>query len=317
MIQNKYKKNMKNLLCIALSVCIFSLLFFSDDANILAKEGLLNWFQNMIPTLFPFMVIQSMAINTDFANVFGRKIGFVLKPIFKLNINAYYAILAGFLFGFPMGAVAVRDLYLAGKISKTEAEVLLCFTNLLGPVYFISHILPIVPDKQQLLCTILMYGMPFLYGILLCRKLPPKTHSFQQDNHRSNKDLPHLGRIFQKSLSSATSSIVYLGGCMIVFNMMRLFPNLLWGKDSIPSLIACGLLEIGSYVHHLNSAASSMNPDWIILLLSAVPFGGLSCLIQTVCILEETDLSIRKYFFHKVMQSTIWLIVVLSISFFF
>ena len=51
-----------------------------------------------------------------------------------------------------MGAVAVRDLYLAGKISKTEAEALLCFTNLLGPVYFISHILPIVPDKQQLLC---------------------------------------------------------------------------------------------------------------------------------------------------------------------
>ena len=76
----------------------------------------------------------------------------ITKSIFKLNINAYYAILAGFLFGFPMGAVAVRDLYLAGKISKTEAEALLCFTNLLGPVYFISHILPIVPDKQQLLC---------------------------------------------------------------------------------------------------------------------------------------------------------------------
>ena len=91
----------------------------------------------------------------------------VVKPLAKVRKNVCYAMLMGFLCGFPMGARVVDDLYQRQMIDRREAEYLLAFCNNIGPVYFCSFVLPLLGRRLVWPYLFGMYGIPLLYGMAL------------------------------------------------------------------------------------------------------------------------------------------------------
>lgn len=273
----------------------------------------MDWFHNMIPSLFPFMILQSVFIGLNYEKSLGKILKVFLKPFFKLSEQALCAIPVGFLCGFPMGASITRDLYLSNKITKKEAEILLAFTNNLGPIYCFTTILPIFPKEKHLIILLLMYGIPFLYGILLSHisKIEKSVPATSEE-----KNTQKLEKVFPQAINNAIHAIVCLGGCMIFFNVFRILPMLLPVKNVLYNCISAGLIEISSFIHVLNQNSVYFTPEALLLMLSLVHPGGLSCIMQTMCILSETDLSIHKYVFHQMMQTFIWFIMSLIICFF-
>lgn len=307
----------------------FLILTHSSESLYYALNGLNLWFTKMIPALFPFMVLSGIVIRLGLTEYFSSILYPLLFPVLRVQKNVCYAIIMGFLCGFPMGARVTCDLLERRKISFTEARFLLAFCNNIGPVYFVSFALPLLSRKLIMPYVIGMYGIPFAYGILLrytsFRCLSESSNQYMASSSeitvcetpaRLGETKASSGLLFQIDGAVQTSihSIVMLGGYMILFNLFNLLPaffgELLAKLSPIPQLkdilgslptLSAPLLEITGGLSLLGSS----HPLYALILL---PFGGFSCIAQTYSMIKNTPLSIGEYTRHKLYLSAFTLL---------
>ena len=136
-----------------------------------ASEGLLLWFQVVFPTLFPFMLITNLLMDSGglafISSIFRRP----FRRIFGVSGNGSFAVLAGFLCGYPMGAKVTADLLRTGRITRAEGQYLLSFCNNTSPVFIINFIVWKTLGEDQLLLPSLavLMGGPVLLSFLFRR----------------------------------------------------------------------------------------------------------------------------------------------------
>lgn len=270
-------------------IMICSILTHSQLSLYYAFMGLELWYEKMIPTLLPFMILSGLMIRLRLTEGFTTLVYPLVRPFFHVSRNVCYCMLMGFLCGFPMGAKTVYDLYSRGMINRREAEFLLAFCNNVGPVYFISFVLPLLKRQLILPYVLGMYGIPLLYGIVL-RHTMFRDISYTTEYNTANERLrPHLVNELDDAITSSVQSILGLVGYMVLFNLLNLLPHLFLGKQ--PYILA-PLLELSGGLHLLQDKS----PLYTLLLL---PFGGLSCIAQTYSCIKNTNLSISNYVGHK------------------
>ena len=286
----KFAQKLQSFLFTSFFACVcICMLANSDTSLALAGTGLHLWFENMIPALFPFMILSGTLIRMGLSDGFVSLLYPLLRPVFRLSKSACYVIVMGFMCGFPMGAKCINDLYANGRLSQREAEWLLSFCNNIGPVYLIGFALPLINCNSVSMCIFGMYGLPLLYGFIL-------RYTIYRDCKSPSKDIPvglqkNLFQALNESIVAAIQSILSLGGYMILFNMLMLIPAQYAGNlypYIAPVLeISGGLILLGDN-----------EPLWALLLL---PFGGLSCIAQTYACIGDTKLSIGTYVIHKLI----------------
>ncbi len=297
----------------ALLVCLFSfltaaMLLENEKALELSKAGLNLWFQNMIPTLLPFMILSGILIRMNLSDRFASLFSPLLRPLFGLSDSCLYVLVIGFLCGFPMGARVTAESYERGRLSKREATLMLSFCNNIGPIYFTGFVLPLFHRTKPLPFLAGMYLLPFIYGLLLRYTVYRDIPLYSAKNAGPQKETAHIHAASlpesscrepsllaatQSSILSGLSAITSLGGYMILFNLMNLVPDLLLpsGYASLRSFFGC-MLEITSGLSRLSASEAFLG---FVLL----PFGGLSCIAQTYSMIQDTDLSLKTYLFHK------------------
>lgn len=279
-------------------ILTYFILTHSDISLYYAFHGFTLWYSKMIPSLLPFMIISGILIRMNLSEKFAGILHPIFKRIFKCRANVSYGIMLGFLCGFPMGARVCTDLYKNHKISLTEARFLLYFTNNIGPVYFCSFVIPLLELTPPLPYLLGMYGIPFLYGIVLrytrFRNMVTEADGLVQDTVELSHNTINKSSLLDAvddSIKSAVQSILMLCGYMILFNTLNILPHYL-----LPSLhvYLAPLLEITGGLSMLGKTL----PLYSLCLLS---FGGFSCIAQTNSMITGTELSIREYIIHKVI----------------
>lgn len=311
---------MKFIYTLVLTILILCILTHSELSLYYAFMGLELWFEKMIPALLPFMILSGIMIRLRLTEGFITLFYPLIRPVFHVSKNVGYAIFMGFLCGFPMGAKTVADLYTRQMIGKREATFLLAFCNNIGPVYFISFVIPLLQRTLLAPYLIGMYGIPLAYGIILrYTAFCDIAHSIKNTNYKaqntlrvkshneliaatgSEPDSPKtqskikLLNAVDESITSSLQSILKLGGYMILFNLLNLMPHILLGEKPV---ILAPLFEITGGLHLLQQQA----PLYTLLLL---PFGGLSCIAQTNSCISSTDLAIADYTLHKLVLTAI------------
>lgn len=262
-----------------------------------ARNGLELWFNSMIPTLLPFMILSGTLIRMELTDGFVMLVYPFVRLIFRVSKSACYVIIMGFMCGFPMGAKCIDDMYFRGKIDDREATWLLAFCNNIGPVYFVSFALPLLGCKSLWPCVFGMYGLPVVYGLFLrytvFRTMGNKNSysSCQEQKIESQSFLTALN----ESVYASLQSIFMLGGYMILFNLLMLLPGLLLQGGLY---YAAPILEITGGLKLLGDKI----PFYSLLIL---PFGGLSCIAQTYSCISHTKLSISAYVQHKLILTAI------------
>lgn len=308
-MRNFIKKSFYGVLFAALFLC---LLFYPALSLFYATRGLTLWFSKMIPTLLPFMILSTLLIRLNLHQSFISVLTPVLRPIFGVNASCLYCIVAGFFCGFPMGAKIAVDLYLAGKITKTEGEYLLSFCNNIGPVYFISFVLLSLSIQNPMPFLFGMYGIPLCYGILL-------RHTVYRGKLQLAKAVPtkvqaplSFFAALDDAIISSLSAITKLGGYMILFNLCSCIPVLLFKKSPfLKSIFGC-LFEITGGIQYTLDQSFPFSVSCLIIFPFLL-FGGFSCLAQTASILRGTDISPKKYCIHKLIQYFIALLYYVTI----
>lgn len=294
-MQKFIKKSAFLILFLLLSSAI---LFYPKEAFFYALNGLNTWFDRMIPTLFPFMVLTGilirMQLTEDFAGLFRP----FLFPILPLPRRCLYVIIMGFLCGFPMGAKVIGDMYRLRQLSKKEAEYLLSFCNNIGPVFFTGFVFPFLPKNHSPFIYLFgMYGIPLGYGILLRFFTLKKSASANPDFLLSTEKPPIFAFALDSSVSSAIQSITKLGGYMIFFNLINLLPQLIFRQQA-------GVLRIFSGLFlEITGGIVLANGQYPALVLSMLHFGGICCLMQTYSMISDTDITLSPYLVHKSMQT--------------
>lgn len=284
---------------------IFLLLRYPALSLEYASTGLMLWFRKMIPTLLPFMILSGIMIRMNLTEKFVGFIHPLLHRLYGTSSNGSYTILMGLLCGFPMGARIIGELYQAGKLSREESTHLLSFCNNIGPIYFLSFVVPTLAIDKPLIPILFMYGIPLVYGIVIMRILPfLSKRTFINTTVQTQSALSHntvrmpLLAAVDSSVVSGLIGIAKLGGYMVFFNLLNIafvpFHNL---NPVFLCLYNC-LLEITSGIDR-----SSQHLFYTILIL--LPFGGFSCIAQTYSMIQHTDLSIRSYIIHKIIQTAV------------
>jgi uncharacterized membrane protein YciS (DUF1049 family) len=289
-----------------------------------AALGLLAWYQNMIPTLLPFMILTNLIIHLNLETKILKPLYPLIGTVFQIRKELVFAICLGFVCGFPMGSKILSDLYKKGKISHNEAQYLLAFTNNIGPAYYIGFVYPVLlGDYKLCLLLCLQYGIPLLYGLLLrytlYRKKLTKHTTLNssvttQNNKISGKQIIYA---LDDGINEGLVQIASLGGYMIVFNVLVWFPKKIFKNAALVSLfchlnleITGGLKETVQYI----ASGQLANDNVLLLVQSTLCLNGLCCLAQTMKFLKGTDLSIKKYMLHKAMLCSITIVCILIIQ---
>lgn len=296
------KNKIKTIFCMLFILfLLFCMLIRGSDALHYASIGLTIWFNKMIPTLFPFMMLSGILIKTGYSVKLAKLCYPFIGNLFQLSYDCVYIIIMGFLCGFPMGGAVIAQSLKAKRISQQEANLLLAFTNNIGPVYFFSFICVNCPLKSILFPALVMYLVPFLYGLLLRYT---KYHFIPFSKQMEKNIYEKKETIFQAmddSITSGIENITKLGGYMILFNLFNLifaFP-LFAISDLYRGLIAC-MLEISGGVIML-----TQYPVYFPFIYIMLPIGGLSCIAQTYSITGALSLNMKEYLIHKLIQGII------------
>ena len=287
---------------------MFCILTNSAQSLKFAANGLQLWLDKMVPALLPFMILSGTLIRTGLTEGFTTLVYPVVKPVFRVRPNVCYVMLMGFMCGFPMGAKCVGDMYLHGKLTKREAEYLLAFCNNIGPVYFVSFVLPLIGCSSPAYYLFGMYGLPLLYGLVLRYTVyadlsaPSDLSDHANTNFHQSKQkktdpianeqaspVQPLLPALDESIRGSVQSMLMLGGYMILFDLLMLIPYLYW-RSAYPYLAP--FLEI-------TGGLAVLGADMPIYSLVLLPFGGLSCLAQTYSCIKDTGLSLADHVCHK------------------
>ena len=171
-----------------LCLLAFSILRAPASACSYGALALQLWFEKMIPSLFPFMVLSGLIVRLNL----GRDISLPAYPLlgrlYRISRTMCTTLITGFLFGFPLGAKTIAEQYSLGQLSREQAQYLLSFCNNIGPVYLLSFALPLLglsdTAENHLLRTAVIlafFGIPLLYGLVL-RHTVYRSMAFSAEN---------------------------------------------------------------------------------------------------------------------------------------
>ena len=144
----------------------------------------------------------------------------------------------------------------------------------------------------------------------------------KSENKISNICISNFGEILSNSLKSATSTVVMIGGFVVLFSVIicifnkcnlsyfiELFFKPLCNFFNIPSTFASsiftGIFEITNGISLIASIKIKQISINIILTSFLLGLGGISVFLQVLSLVSKSDLSIKPYIIGKILHAII------------
>ncbi len=276
-----------------------------------AANGLLLWFQTLLPTLLPFMILSNLLIRTNCVFYISRAIRPLIQKLFHVSNDACYAVLIGFLCGYPMGAKVIADLHTSGRITRNEGQYLLSFCNNTSPMFIISYIVMQTFKKKELLLVtlLILFSSPILCSFIF-RKCYHITTA-PDYSRKTNKEIYFDFQMFDDSIMNGFETITKVGGYMILFSILFTLGDKLHITFPLP------LLEISNGIPLIMNSSSNFTIAYP-YILGLTSFGGLCAVAQTNSMIQNTGLRISSYIIQKLITALVTsLFAFLYVQFFY
>ncbi len=320
----------KYLFPIFLGIFITSLVIFSSSNLIAAKFGMMLWANSIVPSIFPFFVATELISNTQFPYLLGRIFNSFMKPLFNIEGEGAFALVFGILCGYPMGAKIACNFRKQHILSKAECERLLSFTNNSGPMFILGTVGITMYGNSTIGILLLIVHILSCFIVGFIFRFWKKNENCydnyfikkKQSKSYKNINVSNLGEVLSSSISSSISSIMMIGGFVIIFSviisifksskLLNLFTFIIspiFKFINIPTSfvapILTGFLEITNGISLITSISIKKLSINIILTSFLLGLGGFSVFLQVLSIVSKTDLSIKPYIYGKLLHSII------------
>ncbi len=279
------------------------MLLFPSQSILAGRQGLLLWFNIIIPTLFPFMILSYIIIHSPLIDWISRLFSPLFKKLLGVSGVASYALIMGCLSGYPMGAFIVADLFQTKRITKGEANYLLTFCNNVSPMFVLGFVATSLLNEPK-------RGIPILLTIYLGNCLTAlffrNFYSFSLLSKAPSKqgEMSSISFSYLDDCIARTAEVlVKVGGYIIIFSLPVLFLSAL-PIHNLPFKFLISTLDLSNGVNLLANANCSLALKSV-LLSTLCAFGTFSVVGQTASVIKTAGLSIRKYLFAKLVNGVI------------
>lgn len=244
--------------------CIIGLLIYPMETAKGIKNALVLIADNLIPSLFPFIVLSAYLVNSPVSDILAKVTNKLSVKLFKTNGYGMCAVIMGVIGGYPVGAKTVADFYECGKISKKQAQSLLLWCVNPGPAFVIIAVGAFMYNriKSGIILYISIVLGAFVTGIVI--SFFTKDVYTPQITITSEKSK----NTFVESVTSASQTMLSICSWVVVFSatgavlteilpqsaatFFQAFAEVTTGcrtaaQMKLPLPVTCGILSFGGF----------------------------------------------------------------------
>ncbi len=297
-----------------------SLILFSASNLQAAQNGLKLWANSVLPTLFPFFIATELLCKTNFTQILGKFLNKFMKPVFNVPGESAIAVIMGIISGYPVGAKVVCNLYEHKICSKSEAERLIAFTNNSGPIFILGSVGVALLGNAELGKILLISHIiaSLLVGLIFRFWKKDQLDLTFRNYHSESKELirvSNLGEILGDAIKKSITTVLSIGGFVVLFSVIisilssleiltgiaHFLTNFGLPYDITLSILT-GMIEMTNGLQTASMCFATLPVPCILTCSFLLGFGGFSVLLQVFSIIAKSKISIKPYFYGKILQ---------------
>ena len=291
-------------------VFLICLITFSSTNLVASKDGLALWANSVLPSIFPFLVASELICQTNLPYILGKLLNPFMKPLFNISGEGALAIILGVSTGNPIGAKTICSLKHEKSISKIEAERLIAFCNNANPLFIVGTVGISLYNNTHLGYILLISHIISSLLVGLCFRFWKKNNSDISyiETQFNSKDKPikasEFGNVLGIAVKNSVNSCLQIGGFIVLFSIIISIIKNSGISFHIIELdtIFYGLIEMTNGVNLSNNLYSVMPLTSVLLTSFLIGFGGISVLFQVYSIISKENISIKPYFYGKLLH---------------
>ena len=297
---------------IGLSFCFLFLylLLFPQNGLYACTHALVLWSGSVVPALFPVMILSRLLISTDILYFILKPVAFLCGRFLHLSFYGTYALLLGYVCGYPMGVKTIADLEDERLLSQEEGRFLATFINNVSPGFLSGYVCTELLQKPETAPAymVIIYGASLTYGTVsaIFQKnagtLPPYAkETIVQPDQKSHLSFLML---LDHTLEDSILQLLKIGGYMILFSVLSSITCVFSFLPETAMVLLSATLEISCGAQQITLLACSAFLKGI-LLTASLSFGGLCSAFQSSSFLQRAGIPLPKYIKAKAMISLI------------
>lgn len=251
-----------------------------------------------------------------------------MRPIFNVPGESAIALILGTISGYPIGAKVVCNLKKEKIISKIEAERLIAYTNNSGPLFILATVgISLFANKKIGIILLISHILSsilvgYFFRFWKKEKLEISFNEKKFNEQNIPIKLSNFGEILGNSIKSAISSIVSIGGFIVLFsvilsilntsgiiNFLSEFMSLFNIPIEFSSALFTGIIELTNGIATISHLYENYHLLSILLTSFLLGFGGISVLLQVYSIISKENISIKPYILGKFFQGIFSIII--------
>ncbi len=319
----KKLKSNKIIILLLVMVCVIFIL----NPVVYAKSSLNAisvWAFKLLPNLFPFFILTRLIVNLS-----SPKQNFMDKFFYKMyhTKNAAGVHFLSVISGYPMGAKLICDMYDMNRIDKAEAQKMLSFCSVSGPMFMIGSVGVSILGSYKAGVVILIANIiaSLINGFIYRGK---KTN----DNNLKYETKEKRGDLLYDSVYSSMQAILMVGGFIVLsfliidvlvnLNVLNLLTNAICSifncKTNYPVVFSTlkGLIEMTRGIIDLSGLNIALSLKTIISS-GLIAFGGVSIFMQSISFLTNLKIGFKTMFVQKLTQALLCIIITIPLALIF
>ncbi len=234
------------------------------------KNGFLLLGNNLIPALFPFMVLSSYISESTVAELISNFFEKPFKFLFRTSGYGIIPFILGAFGGYPVGAKTVNEFYEKGKISQNDANRLLYWCINPSPAFLITAVGTFMLGNTK--SGFILYFSCIFSSLTIgffCRFL-----SSGEISPIENQSLKPKESVFVKSVSKGSEGMLSICGWVLTFCVLASLCDAL----NLPYSLSYIIKSVGEVTTGCKNAVASRLSLPVIAGISG--FGGFAVICQ-------------------------------------
>ncbi len=280
-------------------------IFLTDSAKYMQSffDGVSVWAINVLPALFPFMVISALIVKINlFKKTKGKDFA---KTLFLAPPSSGYIFAVSLMCGYPVGAKMISERYGEGALNTVQCTKLCTFCSTAGPVFIVGTIGAKLLENGKAAAILAASHLlsAFLNGIVYRNAFKDNT----ENSARNINDEPTASAL-SDAISTSLLSVLSVGGLIALFYMLcdmieSFLPAWCAGEGQLLTAYLFGLLEMTNGCIKVCAAADTATAT--VLCCSLVSFGGMCVFMQCMTFLSRCGVKAKHVLFMKITQSAL------------
>ena len=290
---------MKNIISILTLLILFIILLLNTNLVIeTTNNTIINFKNNLLPTIFPIFIISDLLINYDFYNIINNISYKILNKLFKINKSCCFIFILGIITGYSNTFNIILNLYNKKVINEKMINKIILFTNFINPLYLIAILKVILNFKLALIILFTSILSNIIIGIIY--------RNYNIDNNYINNDIKQLPLFIclNKSITKSINVLLMILGINIFISIIS---NILF-NNSLIGILFKGLLDLTNGLSIINNLSFKLKIIFSCLFIS---FSGINTHLQCINLLPFVNY--YKYLKCRILQFIISIIILIPV----